>query len=82
MEPPPGAVGSTPRHRLCKRWRCDEEREPDDFTLRPVGEPEMGAPGLLTTDPGVYWVWAPIDFGDVCMQFRSFEDRDARGPGG
>lgn len=44
--------------------------------VRPVGEPEMGAPGLLTTDPGVYWVWAPIDFGDVCTQFRSFEDRD------
>jgi hypothetical protein len=36
----------------------------------------MGAPGLLTTDPGVYWVWAPIDFGDVCTQFRSFEDRE------
>jgi hypothetical protein len=44
--------------------------------VRPVGEPEMGAPGLLTTDPGVYWVWAPIDFGDVCTQFRSFEDRE------
>jgi hypothetical protein len=46
--------------------------------VRPVGEPEMGAPGLLTTDPGVYWVWAPIDFGDVCTQFRSFEDRDGK----
>jgi hypothetical protein len=44
--------------------------------VRPVGEPEMGAPGLLTTDPGVYWVWAPLDFGDLCTQFRSFEDRD------
>jgi predicted phosphodiesterase len=44
--------------------------------VRPVGEPEMGAPGLMTTDPGVYWVWAPIDFGDVCTQFRSFEDRE------
>lgn len=44
--------------------------------VRPVGEPEMGAPGLLTTDPGVYWVWAPIDFGDICTHFRSFEDRD------
>jgi hypothetical protein len=44
--------------------------------VRPVGEPEMGAPGLLSTDPGVYWVWAPIDFGDVCTQFRTFEDRD------
>lgn len=44
--------------------------------VRPVGEPESGAPGLLTTEPGVYWVWAPIDFGDVCTQFRSFEDRD------
>jgi hypothetical protein len=44
--------------------------------VRPVGEPEMGAPGLMTTDPGVYWVWAPVDFGDLCTQFRSFEDRD------
>lgn len=44
--------------------------------VRPVGEPEAGAPGRLTTEPGVYWVWAPIDFGDVCTQFRTFEDRD------
>lgn len=44
--------------------------------VRPVGEPEVGAPGRLTTDPAVYWVWAPVDFGDVCTQFRCFEDRD------
>ena len=44
--------------------------------VRPVGEPEGGAPGLLNGEPGVYWVWSPIDFGDVCTQFNTFEDRD------
>jgi hypothetical protein len=44
--------------------------------VRPVGEPEAGAPGLLTTEPGVYWVWAPIFFDGFCTQFQSFEDHD------
>jgi hypothetical protein len=44
--------------------------------VRPVGEPEAGAPGLLTTEPGVYWVWAPIFFDGFCTQFQTFEDRD------
>jgi hypothetical protein len=44
--------------------------------VRPVGEPEAGAPGLLNKEPGVYWMWCPIDFGDVCTQFNTFEDRD------
>ena len=44
--------------------------------VRPVGEPEGGAPGLLNGEPGVYWVWAPIDFGDVCTQFNTFQGRD------
>jgi hypothetical protein len=44
--------------------------------VRPVGEPEVGAPGLLTTEPGVYWVWAPIFFDGFCTQFQTFEDRD------
>ncbi len=44
--------------------------------VRPVGEPEGGAPGLMNGEPGVYWVWSPIDFGDVCTQFNTFEDRD------
>jgi hypothetical protein len=44
--------------------------------VRPVGEPEVGAPGLLTSEPGVYWVWAPILWDGFCTQFGSFEDRD------
>jgi hypothetical protein len=44
--------------------------------VRPVGEPEAGAPGKLTTEPGVYWVWAPVFFDDFCTQFGTFEDRD------
>jgi hypothetical protein len=45
--------------------------------VRPVGEPEAGAPGLLTNEPGVYWVWAPTFWPDgFCTQFGTFEDRD------
>ena len=44
--------------------------------VRPVGEPEAGAPGLLTSEPGVYWVWSPIFFDDFCSQFGTFEDHD------
>jgi hypothetical protein len=44
--------------------------------VRPVGEPEAGAPGLLNQEPGVYWVWAPLHFGDFCTHFNTFEDHD------
>jgi hypothetical protein len=44
--------------------------------VRPVGEPEGGAPGMMNGEPGVYWVWSPIDFGDIATQFNTFEDRD------
>ena len=44
--------------------------------VRPVGEPQGGAPGLLNEDPGVYWCWNPINFGDVCTQMATFEDRE------
>jgi len=44
--------------------------------VRPVGEPEAGAPGLLNQEPGVYWVWAPIHFGEFCTHFNTFEDHD------
>lgn len=44
--------------------------------VRPVGEPQGGAPGLLSGDPGVYWCWNPINFGDICTQMGTFEDRD------
>ncbi len=44
--------------------------------VRPVGEPEAGAPGLLTSEPGVYWVWSPIFWDGFCTQFGTFEDHD------
>ena len=46
--------------------------------VRPVGEPQGGAPGLLNKEPGVYWCWNPINFGDVCTQMGTFEDRDGK----
>lgn len=46
--------------------------------VRPVGEPQGGAPGLLSGEPGVYWCWNPINFGDFCTQLGTFEDRDGR----
>ena len=46
--------------------------------VRPVGEPQGGAPGLLSGDPGVYWCWNPINFGDICTQMGTFEDRDGK----
>ena len=46
--------------------------------VRPVGEPQGGAPGLLNNDPGVYWIWNPVNWGEFCTQMGSFEDRDGR----
>lgn len=44
--------------------------------VRPVGEPQGGAPGKLNKEPGVYWIWSPINWGDFCTQMGTFEDRD------
>lgn len=44
--------------------------------VRPVGEPVSGAPGLLNNEPGVYWLWSPINFGQFCTHFGTFEDRE------
>jgi hypothetical protein len=45
--------------------------------VRPIGEGEAGAPGRLTTEPGVYWIWSPIAWDDgTTTQFGSFEDHD------
>jgi hypothetical protein len=43
--------------------------------IRPVGEPEGGAPGM---PPQFYWLWAPIHFDDVCVHFDVNEDADGR----
>lgn len=44
--------------------------------VRPIGEPQGGAPGLLNKEPGVYWCWSPIHFKDFGTQFGSFQDHD------
>lgn len=43
--------------------------------IRIVGEPEGGAPGML---PQFYWLWAPLNFDDVCVHFDVNEDGDGR----
>jgi len=44
--------------------------------IRPVGEPEGGAPPRAQQVPRVYWVWAPLDFGDFATTFNTFENAD------
>ena len=34
-----------------------------------MGETEAGAPGRLTTEPGVYWIWSPIAWDDGIREF-------------
>jgi hypothetical protein len=43
--------------------------------IRIVGEPEGGAPGML---PQFFWLWAPINFDDVCVHFDVNEDAEGR----
>jgi hypothetical protein len=43
--------------------------------VRPIGEPEGGAPGM---PPQFFWLWAPINFDDVCVHFDVNEDADGR----
>jgi hypothetical protein len=43
--------------------------------IRPVGEPEGGAPGA----PGqFFWLWAPLHFDDLCAHFDVIEDGEGR----
>lgn len=44
--------------------------------VRPVGEPAGGAPGLMNGDPGVYWYWSPVMFGDQWLHYATFQDRE------
>ncbi len=46
--------------------------------IRPCGEPEGGAPGVLQRAPVVYWAWVPLNFDDRCTQFNTFEDPQGR----
>jgi len=45
--------------------------------VRPVGEPEAGAPGRLAR-PGVNWTWTPLHFGDLFVHYGTFQDPDGR----
>ena len=44
--------------------------------VRPVGERVGGAPGLMNGEPGVYWNWSPVMFGDQWLHFATFQDPD------
>ena len=46
--------------------------------VRPVGEPQGGAPGLLNRKPGVYWIWCPINWGGFCTHMGTFEDAQGK----
>jgi hypothetical protein len=43
--------------------------------VRPIGEPETGAPGM---PPQFFWLWAPVHFDDVCAHFDANEDGEGR----
>jgi len=43
--------------------------------VRPVGEPEGGAPGM---PPQFFWLWSPLHFDDVCTLFAVNEDAEGR----
>lgn len=43
--------------------------------VRPVGEPEGGAPVGI---PQFFWLWAPVHFDDLCTHFDVNEDADGR----
>jgi hypothetical protein len=43
--------------------------------IRPVGEPEGGAPGRAAQ---FFWLWAPLHFDDLCAHFDVVEDGDGR----
>ncbi len=46
--------------------------------VRPVGEPQGGAPGLLNQKPSVYWIWCPINWGHFATHMGTFEDPEGR----
>jgi hypothetical protein len=43
--------------------------------IRPVGERETGAPG---PEPQFFWLWAPVQFDDLCTHFDVNEDASGR----
>jgi len=46
--------------------------------VRPMGDFEEGAPSKLSTSPGVYFAWAPIQFDGFCSQCFIRQEPDGR----
>ena len=46
--------------------------------VRPIGDFEEGAPSKLSTSPGVYFAWAPLQFDDVCSVCFIRQEPDGR----
>ena len=46
--------------------------------VRPIGDFEEGAPSKLSTSPGVYFAWAPLQFADVCSVCFIRQEPDGR----
>jgi hypothetical protein len=44
--------------------------------VRPIGEFEEGAPSKLSTNPGVYFVWMPLQFNGFCTHYFTREEPD------
>jgi len=53
-----------------QRFRGTRDRS---WGVRPVGEREPGAGGI---PPQFFWLWAPLNFDDVCTHFDVNEDAD------
>lgn len=52
------------------RWWGSRDRS---WGIRPVGEREAGAPGM---PPQFYWLWAPVNFENLCTHFDVNEYAD------
>ena len=44
--------------------------------VRPIGEFEEGAPSKLSTSPGVYFVWMPLQYPGFCTHYFTREEPD------
>lgn len=57
--------------------RCYGVRD-KSWGVRPIGEPEAGAPGLVNKEPAVYWSWAPVHFPAFCTHYNTFQDPEGQ----
>jgi len=63
------------RHPQSGRGRAGHRLPRSLVGVRPVGEREQGAPGGIQQ---FFWLWAPINFDDVCTHFDVNEHGDGR----